>query len=288
MSAVALTIKKVLNSSVVLARENDGQELIVLGKGIGYGKKSGATIEKDAVNRWFVPVHSDQLDQLTALLKDMPPDVIEVTKQIVALAHQQLGPLNDALSFTLMDHINFALERYRSGIHLQNKLYWEVQSYYPKEFAIGQQAVTLIDQQFEVEMPKEEAANIAFHLVNAAKNEESDFDSMKVTTLIDDVISLIRYQSMQKLPVNSISYQRLITHVKFFAERVLTNQQLVSTDPVMDAHVRNKYPRAARMVTQIGRFLERKYHSVMTDEEFTFLVIHIQRNLSDGGIGKGD
>ncbi len=34
-------IQKVLNSSVVLVQDDSGEESILLGKGIGYGRKSG-------------------------------------------------------------------------------------------------------------------------------------------------------------------------------------------------------------------------------------------------------
>ena len=34
-------IQKVLNSSVVLVQDDSGEESILLGKGIGYGRKAG-------------------------------------------------------------------------------------------------------------------------------------------------------------------------------------------------------------------------------------------------------
>ena len=42
--SMELTIRKVLNASVVLCVDNLENEFIVLGKGIGYGKKSGTKI----------------------------------------------------------------------------------------------------------------------------------------------------------------------------------------------------------------------------------------------------
>ena len=40
-------VKKVLNSSVVLAVDDSGRESILLGKGIGWGAKRGDTITAD-------------------------------------------------------------------------------------------------------------------------------------------------------------------------------------------------------------------------------------------------
>ena len=38
-------IQKVLNSSVVLVQDDSGEESILLGKGIGYGRKAGEPID---------------------------------------------------------------------------------------------------------------------------------------------------------------------------------------------------------------------------------------------------
>lgn len=274
-----LTIKKVLNSSVVLATDAQDAELIILGKGIGYGKKPGMQVEDDIGNQWFVPVAAPQLKQVMALLEEMPSEVIEVTGQINQYAIQQLNQkLNEGLTFALMDHINFALQRLSNGMHIQNKLYWEVQNYYPEEFRIGEFAVRLINEKFNVTLPKEEIANIAFHIINAEKEGINDYDSMKVTALVDDVVSLIRYQVKNQIQTGSISYQRLITHIKFFAERLLSNQQLTGSDSFMNQHLRQKYPEATQIADLIVKFIDRKYQLTITEEELIYLIVHIERN----------
>ena len=48
-------IQKVLNSSVVLVQDDSGEESILLGKGIGYGRKAGEPIERQPSDRVFLP-----------------------------------------------------------------------------------------------------------------------------------------------------------------------------------------------------------------------------------------
>ena len=47
-------IQKVLNSSVVLVQDDSGEESILLGKGIGYGRKAGEPIERQPSDRVFL------------------------------------------------------------------------------------------------------------------------------------------------------------------------------------------------------------------------------------------
>lgn len=274
------TIKKVLNSSVVLAEDEKHTETIVLGKGIGYGSKRGQLIPDAEIYQLFVPLQSEQQSQVMALLDEISPAIVDVTTEIIHIAAKELNkPLTAGLSFTLMDHISFALQRLQNGMNIQNKLYWEVQTYYPEEFKVSAQAVDLINQRFGVTLPKEEIANVAFHLINAEKTDNDDYDSIKTTEFVDDIVNLVRYQAKKDLASNSISYQRLITHVKFFADRLFTGKQLDGKDEVMTMHLQSKYPEATRIANQICAFIQRKYSLQVSDEEFTFLVVHVERNI---------
>ncbi|TSO25430.1 PRD domain-containing protein [Lactobacillus sp. LL6] len=276
---MGLVIKKVLNTSVVLCVNDDQQELIVLGKGIGYGKKAGAKIDSDDVNQVFVPVTSPEIQQMEEMLTNVSPEIVEVTRKIVQKATKVFdNSLNKSLSFSLMDHINFSLDRLKEGITFKNKLYWDVQSYYPEEFKIGEWAVSLINQELNVELPREEAASIAFHIINA-ESKSNDADSMEVTKIISSLMSIINLHNEGRLDPSSINYQRLLTHIKFFAQRILRGQQLDSDDDAMYQMVVNSYPRATKVAIKIMEFLEKKYRIKITDEEVTYLIVHIQRNL---------
>ncbi|PKQ21679.1 MAG: transcription antiterminator BglG, partial [Actinobacteria bacterium HGW-Actinobacteria-5] len=61
-------ITKVLNSSVVLAADDAGRESILLGRGIGYGRKAGEELSEEAVDRVFLPVDDPDSRALVDLL----------------------------------------------------------------------------------------------------------------------------------------------------------------------------------------------------------------------------
>ncbi len=160
-----LTVKKVLNSSVVLA-DKEGSEMIVLGKGIGFSRKKEELIDENDVDKIFIPMNESKNEYILELIDEIPLEFFELTKRIVALAEKKLNTkLNNNIFLTLTDHLHFALDRYRNGINIANRLYWEIKNYYPKEYAVSIQAVEFMNQRFNVSLSQEEAANIAFHLL---------------------------------------------------------------------------------------------------------------------------
>ncbi|WP_285142011.1 CAT RNA binding domain-containing protein, partial [Lactococcus petauri] len=128
-----MIIKKTMNSNAVLATDDKGIEYILLGKGIGYGKKIGAAVEEDTVNQTFIPLKSSNLKEYMGILEAIPPELLEITREIVSEAERVLDcKLNPSIYFMLGDHLNFAVERFRSNISITNRVFWEIKTYYPK------------------------------------------------------------------------------------------------------------------------------------------------------------
>lgn len=107
-----MKIKKVLNSSVILAIDDNNKEFVCFGKGIGYGKKNGDYVEKNIVDQIFMPIENIKVKEYLKLLDSIPPVYLDITQKIVAKAETELrSKLNISIYFTLSDHLNFAVER---------------------------------------------------------------------------------------------------------------------------------------------------------------------------------
>ncbi|WP_049051313.1 CAT RNA binding domain-containing protein, partial [Enterococcus faecium] len=165
-----MRVIKTLNNSLILCLDKQGKEVILMGKGIGFQLKKGDLVPADKIQKVF------KLDSLSdALKKDYiklfeaaPDDLIICVKRIIDYANAKFDfKLNKSLFFTLVDHLKHAIERSQKGIVFQNRLLIEIQKYYPKEFEIGCYAIQLINKKMNVQLPEEEAGNIAFHIVNA-------------------------------------------------------------------------------------------------------------------------
>ncbi|MEI0491577.1 PRD domain-containing protein [Brachyspira intermedia] len=102
----------------------------------------------------------------------------------------------------------------------KNALYWEIRKIYKKEFEIGQYALNIVEKHFGVRLPEEEAAAIATYIINA----EFDGNMSHTESMIRIVKKAINVVSLfvgKQLDEDSLDYQRFVTHLLFFAQRVI-------------------------------------------------------------------
>lgn len=51
---VCMKIIKVINNNVVSALDGNGEEVVIMGKGIGYGKKPGTLVDESRIEKRFL------------------------------------------------------------------------------------------------------------------------------------------------------------------------------------------------------------------------------------------
>lgn len=179
----------------------------------------------------------------------------------------------------MTDHIDFAIERFERGIEFKNVLYWEIRKIYKKEFEMGQYALNIIEKHFGVRLPEEEVAAIATYIINA----EFDGNMSHTESMIRIVKKAINVVSLfvgKQLDEDSLDYQRFVTHLLFFAQRVIEQKFLeVKSDCLVDT-IKKEYPQEYKCARKIADFVSREYDIEIGDEETTFLAVHIIRVIS--------
>jgi beta-glucoside operon transcriptional antiterminator len=271
-------IKKVLNVNVVLA-EQDNEEYITFGKGIGYHQKVGNTISEKDVSKKFAPVEGGLKSEMIQSLNSIDPVYIEITTEIVDFAEKKLNEsLLPNIYYSLTDHLSFAVQRYKDKQVLGNRIYWEMKTYYPEMFEIGEYGLQVLSSKLGVQLPKEEAANIAFHVINASTKSTGKINIIDVTQLMDNVLQTIRTLTGGSIETSGLNYERFITHVKFFAERYLSDSML-SDDEGLLKNVYSLYPEASKIAIKTEKAIVAIYDKELTQEELAYLIIHIHRLL---------
>lgn len=279
-----MQIKKVFNNNVLLA-ERQGHEVVLTGKGIGFQKHVGDAVDEALVTKIFTPNEDNWLANLQALMTDIEPEYFELASQIIALAEKQLDTkFNVYLLISLTDHIHFAVYRHQHHIDIKNEILWEIKRIYHREFQVGKQALTLINDTVGVQLPEDEAGFIAMKFVeNTMANSDAD-QTLAMTKLINDVLNIVKYQLQLTMPDDSISVQRFLVHLRFFAERLTlkkADRSQGADDQFLFEHVSKQYPQAFACVQKIVAFIQKTAQQPVSMNEQIYLTMHIQRMLNE-------
>ncbi|CAM4487315.1 BglG family transcription antiterminator LicT [Paenibacillus typhae] len=274
-----MKIEKVLNNNVVTVLDANQNELVIMGRGIAFKKHTGDRLDEDKIEKVFSLDNKEVSQKLMTLLSDIPIEYVECSDEVIRYAETVLGEkLHDSVYISLTDHIHFAIDRHRQGLQLKNALLWEIKRMYRKEFSIGLKALQIIEDRLGVLLPEDECAFIAMHLVNAQLNGEMR-ETVSITNIVKDISNIVRRSFLIELDEESLSYYRFLTHLKFFAQRVVQGSPVDDRDRDHTLHdlVRVQYPEAYACAEKIADYTRKIYKRNLSKEEILYMTIHIER-----------
>ncbi|MFD2392306.1 BglG family transcription antiterminator LicT [Enterococcus gallinarum] len=277
-----MVIGKILNNNVVVSTNDAGEEVIYMGRGIAFKKKIGDVIDDAFVEKEFVLKDSFTANQFQQLFADIPAEEVEAVRQVVDEAEQVLGvELSPNIYLTLTDHIHYALMRAREGIEIPNPLLFETRKFYPKEYAIAAKAVERFEKNFGVSLPEAEKGFIAFHIVNSEQANGTMETTMQAVEIVRDVLAIISRFYGKVFNPDSLNYQRITTHLHYFAQRYLSDDLSGEKDEFLFELIQAKYPKAFQTVQRINEYLIKTYGKPIGESEMIYLTIHIERVVNE-------
>ena len=278
-----MTIDKVRNNNVVIAHDENGAEVVLMGRGLAFGRRAGDPVAAEKVEKRFT-LHSDQLSsRFQQLVTSIPLAHFMMSERIINHAKLSLGKeLSDSIYVTLPDHISAAVERYRQGLVLPNPLLWDIRQFYPDEYQVGMEACRIVLEETGVAFAEDEAGFIALHFVNAQVGGEIR-DVYDMTYLMQEVFRIVRSAYGFEPDCDSLDYYRFVTHLKFFARRIVSGQRYGDDDADLLDVVWYKYPRAYDCAKRVCAWVEREKGFRAGKNEMLYLTIHIARVMEKNG-----
>ncbi|WP_416325376.1 BglG family transcription antiterminator LicT [[Eubacterium] hominis] len=276
-----MQIHKILNNNVVVVLDEENREQVVMGRGLAFKKKCGDEIDPAAIDKVFTMNNPDTNNKFQELVADIPLEYILLVENIITYAKTHIGKkINDSIYISLADHIFMSLTRWKEGIEVKNALLWDIKRFYKDEFCIGLKALEMIKEQSGIMLAEDEAGFIALHFVNAQMEENPDKveDMYTITKVMQEISNIVKYYFNFEYNEESVYYYRFVTHLKFFAQRLVSNKTYKenSEDDLLDI-IKVKYKNAYECVKTIKKFLVEQYDYLLSDEEMLYLTIHIAR-----------
>lgn len=275
-----MKIKQVLGNNIISSWDANGKEILLMGKGIGFAGKSGGEVDESRISKMF-SLKTQEISQFTKLISQIPELHIRCASMIISFARDTLNKkLNDNIYITLTDHLNFAIQRKKQGIIFKNALLWEIKRFYHQEYLVGIEALSIIKDRLGVELSEDEAGNIALHIVNAELDTDMK-QSIEITQIIQDVLNIVRYHFSVSLNEETLSYERFVTHLKFFVQRAVRKQYYETGDSEFCNMIYHQYQEAYHCALKVDTYMRKRMEYQLTNEEIMYLTVHIKRIIQE-------
>lgn len=276
-----MIVNKVLNNNVITIINENDEEAVVMGRGIAFQKKKGDEVDKDKIDKIFVLKNKSINEKLIALVKDIPVENLEIAEEIINYAEEKLGTkLNENIYLTLTDHISFSINRYENNLEMKNVMLWDIKRLHKTEFSIGLKALEIIKNRLKIELPEDEAASIAMHILNGELSQDMP-QVVDIINLINEVLKIVKYHFNIDFDEESINYYRFVTHLKFFAQRLVNGKYYEDNDNELFEMIKIKYPKSYECTKKIDGFIKKKFNNELTKEEKLYLIVHTARVVNE-------
>ena len=271
-----LEIKKVLNNNVIIASHQEHEEVVVIGKGIGFGKKTKDVLKAEQIEKMFVLKNERDREQYKLLVPHVSEKLIELMNDIMLYIQEKAeSPLNEHIHIALTDHISFAIKRMKQGLTIDNPFLVETKMLYPEEYEIAEGVVQLLNSRLQITLPEGEVGFIALHIYSSLTN--SDLSSVNQNSrLIAQLVSLIETSLQITLDQESIHYLRLIRHLQYAIERVKKGEKVEEAQSFADL-LKMEYPVCYNLAWKLVKVMQKELQLPVYEAESIYLTMHLQR-----------
>ncbi len=277
VKGIEMKIVRILNNNSIVAKDDRQQEFVLLGAGLGFNKVRGGIVDESKIEKKFAPADYKIAGQFMELVNNISMEYILYSQQIIEEAKINFGKkLADTIYISLPDHIANAVESAKKGITVSNPFRWDVKRFYQDEFAIGEYALRILKEKTGISLAIDEAAFIALHFVNAEVGGVKE-TAIEVTKIMQEISNIVKNFFQMEYDEDSLNYYRYITHLKFFAQRIIANTNYPDGDEELLDIVIKKHNKEYQCVLEITDFLEEKFGYHLSSDERLYLTVHIAR-----------
>lgn len=273
-------ITKILNHNSVLAiHMEDNRENLIMGKGVGFGKKPGERVNFPQDVTVYVLAPKCDHGNPRELVRRIDPIYLGIANAIIQEAQKAFGELDTSILIPMADHIAFAAQRIQKNAPISNPLTPDIKALFPQEFQVARRGGEIILEQTGILFSDDELGYIALHIHSSLESMQVS-QAMQTARMIRQCVELVQAETGARIDVSSLSYDRLMSHIKYMAVRILKGEHL-SVD--VNHLMRESCPTAFEISEKICRQLSQTLERPVNETEVGYLAMHIQRVFETNG-----
>ncbi|MCC9023788.1 glucose PTS transporter transcription antiterminator GlcT [Bacillus nakamurai] len=272
----SFTVEKVLNNNVLIATHDRYSEVVLIGKGIGFGKKQADVIEDKGYDKMFILKDEKEQKQFKKLLGYVDETLVDISNDVIYHIKKRTNhSLNEHIHIALTDHIAFAVKRLQQGFDIKNPFLMETESLYPEEFQIAREVVGIINEKTGICLPEGEIGFIALHIHSALTNRPLS-EVNRHSQLMAKLVQVIEDSFQMKVDKESVHYLRLIRHIRFTIDRIKREEPTKEPEKLM-LLLKNEYPLCYNTAWKLIKILQQMLKKPVHEAEAVYLTLHLYR-----------
>lgn len=197
----------------------------------------------------------------------------ELTHQIIEIAEQELGVLNEHSEKMLKEHIEFALERLEMGLVIENPFIEEIITLYHKEYEVAAIAREHIEKETGIDIGEEEQGFIALHLCSARKNKPVT-EIMKITRIYKECLEIIEQELKTQIKLDTHFNKEFFRVLKFYIDRMHHHNNLkLDIKETIKRNLKISY----KVASKIAKYIEGQMQISFTEDVIAYMAIDIEK-----------
>lgn len=274
-------ITKILNHNAVLAAvsnsEKEATEYLILGKGIGFGKKIAQSIAiTEGATVYALQKAADRGDA-RELVRSIDPDCLEIAGEILDRAQEVFKKVDRNVLIPMADHLAFAVKRIQRNEQIKNPLTQDIMLMFHMEYKVATMVEKMLRERMGLEISEDEIGYIALH-IHSATEEANVSRAMKMAQAVRCCVQSVEEALGRPINPMSLSYNRLMNHVKYMIVRIMTGEELKLN---MNDYITAKFPETFRMAEEVAAIMEKDLGLKPKDAEIGYLAMHLGRVMAD-------
>ena len=266
-------VKKSLNNGALLAIDEAGNEVIIVGKGIGFNVRPNDSFDAAFRNDLKIFRKTDVETYGRTLSTKDEEMIANLEKIFLDIEQENNVKLSKSFFMTILDHIFFTLDRYNDSLIYNNPFNEEINILYPKEYEYSKRIIDSVNKIYGLSLPESETGLLTIHIRSALENNDLS-ETRKQFDFINDALEMIENSFDLKLSRNSIYYRRIVVHLSCAYERAKDKLEI---DNALTGFIKKNYKKEFKAMKKIAKSLSDYYDISISDEEVGYLVLHIFR-----------
>lgn len=267
-------IIKVLNNNGILVYDNDTKkEMILLGNGVGFGKRPAEQIAHLPGAKMYSLVTREKRQSVLQVVNGIRPEFIEAAGRIIDEAEKIFNKVSRDILLPMADHIALAAKRAKENRQIPNPFTPDIRVLFAREYGAALKGREIIRQMTGYEISDDEVGFITLH-IHAGLSDEQVSEALETTRIIDEGIAMIEHAFGQKFEEDSLAYTRLMSHLYYMVARTRKGE---SAKADFNDFIFANYPKTGEVAERVCDYMGMQLKKEVAAEEIGFLAIHIQR-----------